>query len=116
MLTPPSARAWQSLPSVPGLSSRLIVNSFAVGMLGNLLQLCLGNAGRAFLGNRKSPGFEWKNAGVRAQAFFGDDACSMTTDIFSESDFVNERFIWTRELQVNSRRNPSFHSLLFGLS
>jgi hypothetical protein len=50
------------LPSVPGLSSRLIVNSFAVGMLGNLLQLCLGNAGRAFLGNRKIPGFEWKNA------------------------------------------------------
>src|SRR6266478_1935417 len=32
MLTPPSARAWQSLPSVPGLSSRLIVNSLAVGM------------------------------------------------------------------------------------
>src|SRR5713101_1706119 len=62
MLTPPSARAWQSLPSVPGLSSRLIVNSFAVGMLGNLLQLCLGNAGRAFLRNRKIPGFEWKNA------------------------------------------------------
>src|SRR5467141_4880773 len=62
MLTPPSARAWQSLPSVPGLSSRLIVNSFAVGMFGNLLQLCLGNAGRAFLGNRKIPGFEWKNA------------------------------------------------------
>src|SRR6266705_1458884 len=59
MLTPPSARAWQSLPSVPGLSSKLIVNSFAVGMLGNLLQLCLGNAGRAFLGNRKIP---WKNA------------------------------------------------------
>jgi hypothetical protein len=34
---PSSARAWQSLPSVPGLSSRLIVNSFAVGMLSNLL-------------------------------------------------------------------------------
>src|SRR3979411_3137497 len=54
MLTPPSARAWQSLPSVPGLSSRLIVNSFAVGMLGNLLQLCLGNAGRASLEIAKS--------------------------------------------------------------
>jgi hypothetical protein len=46
----------------------------------------------------------------------GDDACSVTTDVLSEGGFVNGRFIWTRELQPNSRRNPSFHSLLFGLS
>jgi len=44
MLTSSWARAWQSLPSVPGRSSRRIVNSFAVGILRNLLQLCVGNA------------------------------------------------------------------------
>src|SRR5713101_6780060 len=71
MLTPPSARAWQSLPSVPGLSSRLIVNSFAVGMLSNLLQVCLGIAGRAFLGNRKIPGFEWKKRKRRFPSYVG---------------------------------------------
>src|SRR6266849_1100451 len=39
MLTLCSARAWQSLPSVPGRSSKRIVNSLAVGMVGTSL-LC----------------------------------------------------------------------------
>src|SRR5260370_38448184 len=34
MLTSCSARAWQSLPSVPGRSSRRIVNSLLIRMLG----------------------------------------------------------------------------------
>jgi hypothetical protein len=34
-----------------------------------------------------------RNAVVRALAPFGDDACSVKTDILSEGDFVDERFI-----------------------
>jgi hypothetical protein len=53
---------------------------------------------------------------ARTPVPFGDNTRSVTTDILSEGDFAIKRFIWTRELQPNSRRNPSFHSLLFGLS
>src|SRR6266852_2163264 len=42
MLTLCSARAWQSLPSVPGRSSRRIVNSLLVGIR-NLLTVYLGD-------------------------------------------------------------------------
>src|SRR6266404_811388 len=38
MLTLCSARAWQSLPSVPGRSSKRIVNSLVVGMVGTSLR------------------------------------------------------------------------------
>src|SRR6267143_5354276 len=38
MLTFCSARAWQSLPSVPGRSSKRIVNSLAMGMVGTSLR------------------------------------------------------------------------------
>src|SRR6266404_4316097 len=38
MLTLCSARPWQSLPSVPGRSSKRIVNSLVVGMVGTSLR------------------------------------------------------------------------------
>jgi ATP dependent DNA ligase domain len=43
-----------------------------------------------------------------------DDACSVTADVLSETDFVGEGFVWTRELQSNSRWNPTFDPLLLG--
>src|SRR5258708_5467509 len=42
MLTLCSARAWQSLPSVPGRSSKRIVNSLLVGMVGTSLRCTSG--------------------------------------------------------------------------
>src|SRR5216683_7403595 len=42
MLTFCSARAWQSLPSVPGRSSKRIVNSLLVGMVGTSLRCTSG--------------------------------------------------------------------------
>src|SRR5216683_2704449 len=42
MLTLCSARAWQSLPSVPGRSSKRIVNSLVVGMVGTSLRCTSG--------------------------------------------------------------------------
>src|ERR1700730_1781279 len=55
MLTFCSARAWQSLPSVPGRSSRRMVNSLLIGIIGTSLRKPRGRAGKFLRGENPTP-------------------------------------------------------------
>src|ERR1700676_386184 len=55
MLTFCSARAWQSLPSVPGRSSKRIVNSLLIGIIGTSLRKPRGWAGKFLRGENPTP-------------------------------------------------------------
>src|SRR5256886_16334881 len=52
MLMSCSARAWQSLPSVPGRSSKRMVNSLVIGMVGTSFWRTSGTAGKFLRGDK----------------------------------------------------------------
>src|SRR2546427_10507586 len=83
MLMSCSARAWQSLPSVPGRSSKRMVNSLVIGMVGTSFRRTSGTAGKFLRGDKMRESYAALSQTATSAATFDwlEDVILAETDV-----------------------------------